>query len=233
TAVSNRGTKIALRGNSSSQYFDKYGTLLYEWNTAGDLIIHNIEDNGELVQSESYPGIAARSTYKHFFFYDDDKFIGVVTNPNNGLTMRRLEDGKLIQVGAATFGSGFSHIQFIPTRGFFYTRNTAGNINIWLARNDATWGTPNGTLVATGYNAYGVVTLYNHQAFLAVDGDGNLWSIPVSVSGVPGFRSRIGKGWKRFEKIINVGTTIYGMEPNGDIYVFNDFNTTETFWIVD
>ncbi len=235
TAVSDRGTKIALQGSSTSQYFDKYGTLLYEWNAAGDLITYDIEDNGELTLSASYPGIVPRSAYKHFFHYDDDKFIGVVTNPNNALTMKKLEDGKLIQVGAATFATGFSHIQFIPTRGFFYTRNTGGNINTWPAANDATWraGAELGTLVATGYNVYSIVTLYNHQAFLTVDADGNLWSIPVSVNGVPGFKSRIGKGWNRFTKIITVGSTIYGMEPNGDIYVFNDFNTTEVFWIVD
>lgn len=231
TAVSDRGTKISLQGNSNHKYFARDGTSLYEWNTAGDLITYDVDANGELIQIESYPAIASRSTYRDFFFYDDDKFIGVLSN--NRLTMQQLEDGTFNQVGAATFGSGFTHIQYLPTRGFFFSRSSAGVINTWVARNDATWGSPNGTNVGTGYNAYGVMALYNHQAFLAVDENGYLWSIPISVSGVPGFKSRIGSGWDRFENIFCVGTTLYGMETNGDFYVFNDFNTTDTFWIVD
>ncbi|TYR36620.1 DUF4998 domain-containing protein [Sphingobacterium phlebotomi] len=231
TAVSERGTKISLQGKSGSKYFDNYGTLLYEWNTAGDLITYDADTNGELTQTESYPAIAPRSTYRDFFFYDDNKFIGVLTN--NRVTMQQLEDGALSVVGAATFGSGFSHIQYLPTRGFFFSRSAAGALNTWIARNDATWGTPNGASVGTGYNAYGEIMLYNHEAILAVDQNGYLWNIPISVSGVPGFKSRIGRGWDRFEKIVSVGTTLYGMESNGDFYVFNDFNTTETFWIVD
>lgn len=231
TAVSERGAKISLQGNGESKYFDQYGALLYEWNADGDLIMYDVGINGELIQTESYLGIASRSTYRDFFFYDDNKFIGVLAN--NRLTMQQLEEGAFHQVGAATFGSGFTHIQFIPTRGFFYSRSAAGVINTWIARNDATWGTPNGTAVGSGYNAYGVIALFDHESMLAVDEDGYLWNIPVSVSGVPGFKSRIGRGWDRFEKIVCVGTTLYGMEANGDFYVFNDFNTTDTFWIVD
>lgn len=231
TAVSDRGTKISFKGSNNSKYFDHHGTSFYEWNAAGDLIRYDVDVHGELTQTESYPAIAPRSVYRDFFFYDDDKFIGVQTN--NRLAMKQLEDGVFHQVGAATFGSGFTHIQFIPTRGFFYSRSATGVLNTWIARNDATWGTPNGTSVGTGYDMYGGITLYNHSAMLAVDQDGYLWNIPISVSGVPGFKSRIGSGWDRFEKIVCVGTTLYGIEANGDFYVFNNFNTTDTFWIVD
>lgn len=231
TAVSERGTKISLQGNSESKYFDHHGTSLYEWNTAGDLITYNIDAGGELLQTELYPAIAPRSIYRDFFFYDDDKFIGVQTN--NRLAMKQLEDGVFHQVGAATFGSGFTHIQYLATRGFFYSRSAAGVINTWIARNDATWGSPNGTNVGEGYDAYGIIALYNHESILAVDEDGDLWNIPITVSGVPGYKSRIGRGWDRFEKIFCVGRILYGMEANGDFYVFNDFNTTDTFWIVD
>lgn len=231
TAVSNKGMKINFRGSKESKYFDQYGELLYEWNAEGDLIKYLVDPTGELNQSESYPAIVPRSIYRDFFFYDDDKFIGVRTS--NAVSMVQFEDGKFKQVGAETFGSGFDQVQFLPARGFFYSRDKNGNIRTWVARNNASWGAPNGTIVGTGYDEYEVIALYNHEALLAVDGNGHLWSIPISVSGIPGFKSRVGSGWDRFEKIISIGTTLYGMEENGSFYVFTDFNITDTFWIVD
>lgn len=74
---------------------------------------------------------------------------------------------------------------------------------------------------------------FNHVALLGVEEDGNLASMPVSASGSIGSKSTVGSGWDRFEKIVNAGKKLYGIEANGDIYVFNDFNLTEKYWIVD
>ncbi|MEC3878306.1 DUF4998 domain-containing protein [Parapedobacter sp. 10938] len=231
TVVSDKGVEIALQGNMESKYFGKYGELLYEWNANGDLIEYAIGANGELSQSASYPMLAPRTTYRDFFFYDDDKFIGITTG--NGVAMVQFENGALSQVGAATFGSGFGFPQFLPTRGFFFSRSDAGALQTWVARNDATWGTPNGTNRGDGYETYGIMTVFNHEVLLAVDENGYLWSVPYSVSGTLGSRSRVGSGWGRFEKIFSVGTALYGMEADGDFYVFNDFNVMETFLVVD
>lgn len=231
SVVTAGGTKIALRGQAESKYFDQYGALVYEWNANGDLIEYTIGESGELTQAASYPALAPRTTYREFFFYDDDKFIGITTG--NGVAMVQFEDGVLNQVGAATFGSGFSFAQFLPTRGFFYSRSAAGVIQTWVARNNATWGAPNGTNRGDGYDAYGVITLFNHQTMLLVDAEGYLWSVPYTVSGALGSQSRIGSGWDRFERIFTAGTTLYGIEANGDIYAFSNFNATDNFWVAD
>ncbi len=229
--LSERGTKIALQGDAESKYFDQYGALVYEWNANGDLIEYAIGADGELTQAASYPGLAPRTTYRDFFFYDDDKFIGITTG--NGVAMVQFDEGVLSQVGPATFGSGFVFEQFLPTRGFFFSRSIAGAIQTWVARNNATWGAPNGTNRGEGYDAYGVIALFNHQTMLLVDDEGYLWSTPYTVSGALGSRSRIGSGWDRFERIFGAGTTLYGMEANGDIYAFSNFNAAENFWVID
>lgn len=230
-AVLDQGMKIALQGNAESRYFDQYGALLYEWNANGDLIEYTLGVDGELIQAASYPALAPRTSYRDFFFYDDDKFIGITTG--DGVAMLQFEEGILSQVGPATFGAGFAFPQFMSTRGFFFSRSAAGAIQTWVARNNATWGVPNGTNRGDGYDAYGVMALFNHELMLAVDEHGYLWSIPYTVSGTLGSRSRVGSGWDRFERIFSVGTTLYGMEANGDIYVFNHFNAADNFWVID
>lgn len=230
-AVFERGTKISLVGNMVSKYFDRSGENLYEWNAKGDLIVYALNADGSLVQTKTYPAIVLHTAYKHFFFYNDDKFIGVSTA--NKVSMFQIVAGKLVVV-KANFGSGFTFQQFIPAQGFFFSITAGtGDMKTWLAQNDGTWGTPNGTKVGTGFTIYEPLMLFNNQAFLGVDADGDLWNIPVSVTGILGFKSRIGSGWNRFEKMISVGTKLYCMEKNGDFYVFDNFNTTDKYWIVN
>lgn len=231
--VSRTGTKIGLQGDTNSKYFDRFGEVLYEWNANGDLITYTADANGTLTQTEIFPAIAPRTQLRDLFFYDADRFIGVLTG--NQVTMQQLQDGQFLQVGAPTFGSGFSFIQFMPTRGFFFTRSANGEIKYYKALNNATWGTPTNVIVgpAGTFGSFGVMALYNHRAMLAVDAEGYLWTFPVAVSGSLGAGSRIGSGWNRFERLFSVGEILYAMEANGDIYVFNDFNTTENYWKVD
>lgn len=231
-AVTDRGTKISLTGNMESKYFDRNGEQLYEWNAAGDLIVYALNADGSLTQTETHPSIAARGTYRDFFFYDDDKFIGISTG--NTVSMHQIENGVLNIVGAGAFGSGFSFPKFIPSKGYFFSiAAETGEMKTWLAQNNATWGTPNGTTVGTGFAIYEPLMLFNHQSLLGVDADGYLWSTPVTVSGTLGSKSRIGSGWNRFKKMVSVGAKLFCMEENGDFYVFDDFNTTDNFWIVE
>ena len=235
-AVSERGKKISFAGNMASKYFDRSGENLYEWNAAGDLIVYALNADGSLAKTETFPSIVPRSTYRDFFFYDDDKFIGI--SKGNAVSMLQIVDGGLAFVktpaGSNTLATGFTYQQFIPAKGYFFSITAGtGEMKIWLAQNDATWGTPNGTKVGTGFTIYEPFMLFNNQALLGVDEDGYLWSIPVSVSGTIGSKSRIGSGWNRFKKMVSVGTKLYCIEENGDFYVFDNFNTTDNFWIVD
>ena len=235
-AVFERGTKISFVGNIASKYFDQNGENLYEWNASGDLIVYALNVDGSLVQTNKFPSIVPRSTYRDFFFYDNDKFIGISTG--NAASMFQIVGGGLTFVktpaGSNTLGTGFTYQQFIPTKGLFFSMTAGtGNMITWLAQDNATWGIPNGTTVGTGFTIYNPLMMFNNQSLLGVDGNGYLWNIPVSVSGTIGTRSRIGSGWNRFKKMISVGTTLFCMEMNGDFYVFNNFNTVDKFWIVN
>lgn len=234
-AVNEKGLKLALIADGESKFFDRNGESLYEWNANGDIIVYNINADGTLSKSQTHAGIVPRDTYRDFFFYDDDKFIGISTG--NAVSMHRIVNNELVYVqtptGANTFGSGFGFEKFIPTRGYFFSMAENGEMKTWLAQNNATWGSPNGATVGTGYAIYEPFLLFNHVALLGVEENGNLASMPVSASGSIGSKSTIGSGWDRFEKIVNAGTKLYGIEANGDIYVFNDFNLTEKYWIVD
>lgn len=235
-AVSNRGTKISFVGNKDNKYFAGDGNSVYEWKKNGDLILYAVNADGSLTQTKSIPSLVPLSSYREFFFYDDDKFIGI--SKSNAVSMHQIENDKLVFVktpsGATTFGSGFSFAQFIPAKGYFFSLTAGtGDLKTWLANNDATWGAPNGSTVAKGYTIYDPLMLFNFRTLLGVDENGYLWSIPVSISGAVGSKSRIGSGWNRFKKVFSVGTKLYCMESNGDFYVYDNFNATDNYWIVD
>ncbi len=239
-AVFERGTKISLAGNMDSKYFERNdGNLnLYEWNTNGDFIVYALNADGSLAQTKMLPEIAPRSLYRDFFFYNQGKFIGI-SKSNSAVTMHEIIDDHLALVKATPagldyFGSGFVFKEFLPAQGYFYSLTAGtGDLKVWLAQTNATWGAPNGVTAGTGFDKYDPLILFNNQSLLGVDAEGYLWNIQVSVTGVIGSKSRIGIGWDRFKKMISVGRTLYCMEENGDFYVFNDFNTTDNIWIVN
>ena len=135
--------------------------------------------------------------------------------------------------GADNFGSGFTFQKYASARGFFYSiAETTGEMKSWFALPNATFGSPNGSVVGTGFT-YVPYVLFNYQTLLGVDATGYLRMVTVFATGSIGSKSRIGLGWDRFKKIMGVGTTLYGMESNGDIYVFKDFNVTDKYWIVN
>lgn len=235
TAIRERGTKIALKGKMESRYFDRNGEQMYEWTADGDVIVYDVGTNGSLTEATSFPALVPRSRYREFFFYDDDKFIGITTD--NAVQMLQIKNGALNIVktpaGDDSFGAGFGFTKFIPTRGYFFSVAETGEMKTWLALNNATWGAPNGTTVGTGFNVYSPLMLFNHQVLLGVDAKGFLWGTPVSASGTLSSKSRMGSGWTRFKKIVSIGTNLLCMEENGDFYIFENFNTTENFWIID
>lgn len=229
TAVFDQGKKLSYIGKMTSKYFGREDSL-YEWNADGDVIIYAINVNGQVTQADVIPSIMSRSNFRDFFFYDADKFIAI--SNDNGVYMYRLENGELSGVGAGKFGSGFAFPTFIPGRGFFFSvTDGTGDLRVWFAKDDATWDSPNGTTSGTGFTQYNPLTMFNRETLLGVDSAGYLWSFPVRVNGDLGPKKRIGSGWNRFKKIISVGTNLLGMEENGNFYLFENFNTSDKFYV--
>jgi len=242
TAVNNKGVKIPTIGRIASKYFTGEGQSMYEWNATGGIIRYAVNADGSLTQTSSTASLVPRATYRDFFYYDEDRFIGISTA--GAVSMHQIQNNQLIFVKATpaaanTFGTGFTMPRFVQGKGFFFsvlaasTTVTSGEVKAWYAKNDATWGAPNGVTVGTGYSIYEPLTMFNNQTLLGVDANGNLWSTPVTVNGSLGFRSRIGTGWERFKKIVSVGTTLLCMEQNGDWYVCTNFEIADKYWIVN
>ena len=242
-AISNRGVKLSVTGRMASKYFTGEGQSIYEWNATGGIIRYAVNADGSLTQTASMASLVPRATYRDFFYYDEDRFIGI--NTAGAVSMHQIQNGQLIFVKATptsanTFGTGFTMPRFVPGKGFFFSVLaasadvlTSGEVKAWYAKNDATFGAPNGVTVGKGYAIYEPLTMFNNQFLLGVDTNGNLWSIPVTANGALGYRSRIGTGWNRFKKIVGVGTSLLCMEENGSFYVFNNFNSTDKYWIVN
>jgi hypothetical protein len=234
-AVIDPGTPATIVGSDTTKFFDRNGQRLYEWNAKGDILVHQSIGNGQFAVQESYPALVPRTTYRDFFFYDDDKFIGIGTN--NSVYMLQITNGKLVNVrtpaGADVFGTGFTFPQFIPGIGYIFSVSAAGEVKTWLAKNNATWGTPNGTTVGTNYNTFKMLTLFGNRSLLGVDADGNLWATAVTVDGALGTRSRIGEGWGRFERLVSFGNDLIAVDADGNTVVFENFSVSEKYWIVD
>ncbi|WP_418892538.1 DUF4998 domain-containing protein [Limibacterium fermenti] len=227
TAVFEKGTKLSLLGNIQSNYFQRDGKYLYEWNKGGDLIIYALQEDGSFAYTEKYEGIVPRNVYRDFFFYDDDKFIAISTD--HKVTMHKITNGKLVSVGNV-LGTGFNMSKFLPAKGFFYSVGDY-TLKTWFAKNDATWASSNGLTVATNFR-YDPCVLFNFKYLIGIDAKGYLHSIPISTTGRLGNEDAIGSGWNRFVKIVSVGEKLLGLDNNGDFYEF-DFDATNSYWVLD
>lgn len=231
--VTDPGVKITLRANATSKYFNYEGDLA-EWNSAGDLIVYTVAADGSATQKVRYNALAPRATYRDFFYYFDNKFIGVLTG--NQLRLVEIVNGalRIIQTpaGANDLGTGFSMPKFAVGNGFFLSIDAAGNVRNWPALPNATFATPNNVLLLQGFT-HDPYTIFNFYSLIGVDAGGYLASYPVSSSGSISAKRTIGMGWRRFTKLVGVGTKLYGIESDGDIFVFNNFNPNDKYWIVN
>lgn len=232
-AVFESGKKIVFSGNPLSRYSEMDNTGFYEWTQDGDLLLYRLNESGSISVTESYLALVPRSTYRDFFFYDDDKFIGI--NISNQVSMHIIDNYELAFVKATsssgnTFGSGFGMDYFIPAKGFFYSL-TDGTLRTWFASNNATWGSPNGTTVSTDF-VYYPFAVFNSRYLIGVDEEGFLWSFPLKSTGALKAKTKIGSGWNKFTKIIPVGTKLICIDGSGEFYEF-DFNASDNFWVVE
>lgn len=228
--VSGQGTRLSLTGGINNQYFSR-GDSLYEWTANGDLNKYMFTANDSLDQFESLPSVILRKDYKFFFFYDADRFIGISTA--NQITMLKEDSSTFTKISA--FGNGFNFMKFIPAIGFLYSVTSGtGDLRTWIAKDDATWGSPNGTTVGKGFDKYDPLMLFDGRDLLAVDSGGYLWSMAITADGRISTGRRIGSGWNRFIKMVSVGTKLLGMEQNGDFYLFDNFKAEgSSFYIVN
>ena len=228
TVTHDSGTKIDIGNGLASRYFDRDGEL-YEWTTEGDLKIYS-EHEGVFSLSRTLEGMVSRSTLRDFFFYDDDKFIGI-NAANSAVDMYQLVLGDKPQLNTvkAAFGSSFTFDHFIAAKGFFYSLS-AGTLRTWVANNDGTFGTNTGATISTSFT-YPLYTLPQGRTFIVADKDGFLWSLPVSASGNLGAEEKIGQGWGKFERLVAVGSRLLAMDSDGAFWQF-DFDTKH-YWIID
>ncbi len=238
SVVTTGGTLTGLTGALASKYFDFKGESLYEWKSTSELISYPLGGNGMVSASGTQVATVPRATYRDLIFYDADRYITVTTG--HILRMLSIQGGNVAIVntpaGATDFGTGFSMPLFLsPVNGvYFYSMTAAGVLQAWYAFNNASLATPNNAAVATGYQIYDVnkLAIFDATSLLIVDAAGDLWSQPTSVTGRLGSRSRIGSGWSRFARIVTVGTTVLGIQSNGEVYAFPNFNV-QSFWVVN
>lgn len=231
-AVFNNGQKISIQGHLDSRYFERDGSL-YEWNAAGDVLVYSIDEAGQFALTESYPALVSRTKYREFFFHDDNKFISI--GFDHRVYMQQLVDGVLSIVKTPTnveyMATGYNMPVFFPAKGFFYSVYANADLKTFFPNNNATWGSPNIVLEAKAFT-YNPVNLYNYRYILGVDANGYLCSFPITTIGKLGYKSTIGTGWDKFTKIVSVGKILLGLDSNGDFYQF-DFNTTDSYWVLD
>lgn len=226
------GDKISLKGNLDSKYFSREGNL-YEWNSFGDLLIYELDEDNTLNLSETYPMLLSREEHRELFFHDDDKFISI--GVDNRVYMHQFVNGALNLIktptGSDYMATGYVMPVFIPSKAFFFAIYDNNQLRTFFPNNNATWGEGNVSLVASNF-AYNPVTVYDDKYLIVVDKDGYLTSIPITTIGQLGNKSTIGKGWNMFEKIIGLNGKLLCLDSNGDLFLF-DFNATDYYWIVE
>lgn len=238
SVVTTGGTQLAFTGVLTSKYFDYNGESLYEWTSGSALISRPLNGDGTVSATGTEVATVPRATYRDLIFYDADRYITVTTG--NVLRMLSIQGSNVAIVntptGTTDFGTGFSMPLFLsPVNGvYFYSLTAAGVLQAWYAFNNASLATPNNAAVATGYQIYDVnkLAVFDATSLLIVDSAGDLWALPVSVSGRLGSRSQIGSGWNRFARIVTVGTTVLGIQSNGEVYAFPNFSVGN-FWVVN
>lgn len=223
------GTKLTIGNGLGNRYFEHEGSLC-EWNASGDVVFYDPDGNGSFVRSRVISALAPPAYFRDFFFYDDDKYIGITRE--NKVDMYRLDlsaESPVLAVVKKGFGSSFNMLSFIPARGFFYSLDK-GVLRVWYANNNATWNSGNGSTVTKEFK-FNRYALFNYSSLLVIDSNGYLWELPITTSGYLIAKNKIGQGWSRFQRLVTVGNKLLAIDENGDFWKF-DFDV-DHYWIVD
>lgn len=221
----------------SSRYFDRDG-VLYEWNDNGDIITYEQDGKGNFNQRNRVQSLVSRAVYHDFFFFDDDRFIGIRNTSTNNLDMFSLTfegDSAIFQTIRLNYGRNnlLQLSEFVSAHSFFYSvYRSETALRIWYANNDPAqgWGTGTGTVITDDFD-YTAFDLYKRNAFIAIDSEGYLWHIPITTNGRIVAKNRIGKGWDKFLKIVTVGRYVLAMDSEGDFWKF-DFDS-DKYWLIE
>lgn len=236
SVITESGVNLGEKGDLSSDYFAISDSVIYEWNQESNLISYSVFPNSieenDAIEYSDFP----RDSFNVIFYNGGGQIIAV--SHAGEVLMHKLVNDTITQVltpgGEEVLGSGFTNFNhFIRGNGFFYTvTNESGELKTWYALDDATWGSPNGATVATGFEKYELLTWFNSN-LLAIDQEGYLWRITLKANGEPNIYRKIGSGWDRFTSIMGMGTRLLCLNHTGDFYLFDDINTENEFLVVE
>lgn len=234
--INHGGNLQETEGQQSSDYFALTDTSFLEWTGDGELISFGWDGSMVSPGEQVITADLSRDSFRTFFYYGNNKFIAISHDGN--VVMHQLVNDTLSMVltpaGAEAMGVGFNFEQFVRGAGFFYSVTSGtGDLKTWFAREDATWGSPNGSTVATNFDRFQTISNINSNLLLAIDQEGNLWNITVKANGEPAVYRKIGTGWDQFDHLVGLDNNVLAIDQDGKMYVFDQLITEEKFWVVD
>ncbi|HLT93075.1 MAG TPA: DUF4998 domain-containing protein [Membranihabitans sp.] len=222
-------------GDPDGKYFSISENELVEWTPTGDLITFNWDGTAMSPGEHKIVADLSRDSFRALFYYGNNKFIAI-SNQNEVVMHQLLDDTMAIvqtPAGADAMGVGFNFEKFVRGTGYFYSVTAGtGELKTWFALENATWGTPNGTTVATGFDRFEKITYFGTN-LVAIDGSGGLWHITVKATGEPSVYRKIGHGWDRFEQLVSLGSDLLAIDEDGNIYTFGSLQQEEKYWVVE
>lgn len=232
--VTQTASGLGIMADPTSDFFAFNDSLVWEWTQGSEVIGYSLDGSG-MVQKENVldSGEFPRDSFDILFNYGKDRFITI--SPTGNVSMHILDNDTIAPVlnpdGAAVFGSGFtSFSQYIPSSGYFYTvTEGSGDLKTWLALDNATWGSPNGTTVGNQFDRYKTLTVHNSSLW-GIDHDGFLWRISLKIGGIPDTFHAVGSGWGQFDRLISVGTVMLALDQSGEFYFFPVMPEVSEYW---
>lgn len=237
SVVDKMALSLGLTGNTSSDYFAFNDSLLWEWNQGSEVISYSLDGSG-MINQETVLGAGEfpRDSFDVLFNYGDDRFITIY--PNGDVSMHILDNDTIAKVltpdGAYVMGTGFtSFSEYIPALGYFYTvTEGSGDLKMWYALDDATWGSPNGITVGSDFERFKGLTVHNSDLW-GIDQDGFLWRIKLKIDGTPDTFHSVGSGWGHFDNLISIGSVLLAMDQSGEFYIFQDMPEVSEYWVLN
>ena len=212
---------LSLGEYENGKLFGYGDAMLVGKNPSGALILYQENEEGQYVEIKQI-GVGFNS-FNDLFYFKPDRIIGFDAN-----ITQYLFNQNQVYVSSRRIGTGWNIFQKIipyskyligvrPTGGATsYEYNEAGDINSATIKD-----------VANDWNRYKQLIAYENS-LLAIEHNGSLWQIPMSETGVPGTRVRVGEGWNIYKHIIVTGTDVLGLDTEGDLWRYR-FNP-KGFW---